>query len=163
MSDTAIDTGSPALRLPEALAAATRSGAQPDPIAQALLASRDLPMLMARLAVAGCTRFSPLATGASSIVLASGDRAVRLGRGPLAQRVAPAPMLAVLAAGTVGELRYEITERVDTASITAADVEAMSASLAAQDLALNDAGPGQLARRADGTLVVFDPDALAVR
>ncbi|RXV64150.1 toxin [Burkholderia stabilis] len=135
-------------------------GHYPDPVAEEIAASRHLPALEARLHELGATRLTPLDAGASSVVLAAGDKhVVRLGNGDLAVRPKLPEVLQPVASGTEGNLRFEIMPRADMRGITPADVERTAEALRRQGYHWGDQGVDNLGV-VDGRVVVVDPGGI---
>ncbi|WP_257828189.1 zeta toxin family protein [Burkholderia glumae] len=132
-------------------------GRYPDPVAQQIAESPNLPALEARLRDHGISRLTPIDAGASSVVLAADDRhVVRLGKGDLAPRPAVPEMLQPLASGTEGNLRYEILPRADTRSVTHRDLEQIEARLRNHGYQWGDKGLDNIGI-VDGRAYVLDP------
>lgn len=142
----------------------TSFGPQPDPIARQLLGNagiqNDVRLLEMKLWELGVEVQGVYGAGASSIVLDAGDFVVRLGGGESVQRPFIAEMLQAPAFGKTGSIRWEVLPKVDTASITEADVDTMSKTLTDKGSPLIDGGTDNLGRLPSGKLVVIDPGAI---
>lgn len=157
----------PSTILRDALLASTRKvsfGAYvdewPDPIAQDILHSRDFSALVDRIHEIGIVTLEPLGGGASSVALKAGeDRVLRLGMGDLAVRPDIPEVLQPLASGTVGYLRYELTERADTESVSDADALRMREVLRTKGFDWGEMGVDNIGR-IHGRVVLFDPGGI---
>ncbi|CAB3754102.1 hypothetical protein [Paraburkholderia humisilvae] len=157
----------PRRSLRDALLASTRKvsfgayvGEWPDPIAQVILQSRDFGALADRIREIGIDTLAPLSGGASSVVLKAGENKVlRLGTGELTSRPDIPEVLQPLEAGTVGYLRYELTELADTASVSDADALRMREVLRTKGFEWGDMGVDNIGR-IHGRVVVFDPGGI---
>ncbi|MDO5948060.1 hypothetical protein [Burkholderia cepacia] len=157
----------PSTILRDALLASTRKvnfGAYvdewPDPIAQDILHSRDFSALVNRIHEIGVVTLEPLGGGASSVALKAGeDKVLRLGMGDLAIRPDIPEVLQTLASGTVGYLRYELTERADTESVSDADALRMREVLRTKGFDWGEMGVDNIGR-IHGRVVVFDPGGI---
>ncbi|WP_155836255.1 hypothetical protein [Burkholderia sp. AU4i] len=131
-----------------------------DPIAQDILRSRDFSALADRIHEIGIVTLGPLGGGASSVALKAGeDRVLRLGLGDLAVRPDIPEVLQTLASGTVGYLRYELTERADTESVSDADALRMREVLRTKGFDWGEMGVDNIGR-IHGRVVVFDPGGI---
>lgn len=132
----------------------------PDPIAQDILHSRDFSALADRIREIGLASLAPLSGGASSVALKAGDdKVLRLGMGDLASRPDIPEVLQPLESGTVGDLRYELTERADTESVSDADALQMREVLRTKGFEWGEMGVDNIGR-IHGRVVVFDPGGI---
>ena len=162
LSDTTGRGGSSS-GLIEALNASTREtrwGTVPDPVAREVLNSRSIHDLDRELAALGMKDLQPLSAGASSVVLQTGGKVVRVGVGEPAPRPNIPEVLQAEQSGSVGYLRYEVLPRVETHGITPADVQQLHGQLKSRGYEWGDAGPDN-AGKLDGRLVVTDPGGIS--
>lgn len=155
--------------LSEVLRSAKRNtsfGLQPDPIAEQLFGNvgiaNDLRLLETKLWDLGIDVVGVHGAGASSIVLDAGEFVVRLGGGECIPRPFIAEFLQAPAYGKTGSVRWEVLPKVETASITQADVDQMTNALTEKGCKLVDAGVDNLGRLPSGNLVVIDPGAVGM-
>lgn len=146
-------------RLLSTLTRETRFGQQADPVAKDIVTSASYQRLALRLEELGIRPTAVLGAGASSVVLDTNRGALRLGLGEPAGPFVSPHVIRALQRGSVGGLRYELMPKADTADITQADVDAMSALLLGEGLRFSDAGTDNLGR-VNGRLVVIDPGAI---
>ncbi|MFK4705977.1 hypothetical protein ABIC83_002816 [Roseateles asaccharophilus] len=148
-------------RLAALLRGATREtsfGLQPDPVAQDVASSQyvgGLEREIRRLGIGNLDAATVIGAGASSVVLAVGDKVLRIGLGPLPDRPAIPEVLQAEMAGTLGDLRYEVLPRVDTAAVTADHLAALQISLSMRGFEWGDAGLDNIGL-VGGVPVIFD-------
>jgi len=150
-------------RLHETLSSTTREtsfGNQPDPVAQEILRSGDVPKLEEALARHGIRETKPLAGGVSSLVLDAGDRVVRIGLGAATPRPKIPEVLQAEASGMAGKIGYEILPKAETVGMGESDVLAMSDALRTRGFRFSDAGTDNLGR-VGGRTVVLDSGAVS--
>ncbi|MDG3443725.1 MobF family relaxase [Nitrospirillum amazonense] len=131
-----------------------------DPHAQALLASPDaLKEIAEALAEQGFDKFSPLAGGASSVVLDAGDHVVRLGQGTYTARPMIPEVIQAVSGGDARSHRWEVVPKAKTSGVSADHVTLMTAALASRGYRFSDPAEDNLGWYRD-KLVVLDPGAV---
>lgn len=160
----AVNHVSPSGKLQSTLIAAKRSsrlvGYANDPIAQDVIVSGNVSQLEQELKKVGVTgTFSYVGGGASSVILESDGKIVRIGRWEAKPRLNIPEMLQSEHYGNVGSIGFEVLPKADTSEVTEADVSAMSEILAQKGYVFSDPGTDNLGRMG-GKVVVLDPGAV---
>jgi len=131
-----------------------------DPVAQSILKVgpeqlRDVTTFLAENGVLG---LEPLAGayGTGAVVLDAGDRVVRLSRSAPPLRPNTPFVLQPSVVTTVGEISVEIMLKLETGSISDADVVSVQRELGKLGYIWDDAGADNLGRDSDGKLWVID-------
>ncbi|MEJ6002579.1 hypothetical protein [Paucibacter soli] len=148
------------------LRGATRStrlvGDVQDPVARDILDSQYLGGLeneLQRLDLGELEKFQIIGAGASSVVLGSGSKVIRLGLGDLPRRDKLDEVLQAEYVGKIGDLRYEVLPLVVVVGITPMHVEALAHSLAMRGYEWGDQGADNVGLL-DGRPVIFDSDSV---
>ena len=157
----------PALKPTELLKSATRKSRikgmenepVPDPVAREILAASGAKKLDTALAKKGVEVTGVIGAGAGSVVLDAGDSVVRLGRGAATEVPKIEGVLQPIESGNIGDIRFDIMPKADTAGITDVDVETVRAEIEAQGYTFADAGADNVGR-VNGKPVVIDPGAI---